>query len=144
MHIPNVFYDPSTGETYNWPLNHSSEDSLGKHRNIRFSAPTSHEGLLKQQADTEPMYLRWKGTILTRAQLRAMIYWYQKCEDHTIQITDPMDNGFEVLISYFDPVRRAVAFNNKDPENAPYVVWDYTIEMLVVTIIKGDWVGVTP
>jgi hypothetical protein len=142
--VPNQFVDPATNETYNWPINHSSEDSMGKKRNIRHSAPTMNTGLNRQQGAPDPMVMRWKGTILTRAQHQAFLYWFEKCETQTIHVVDFHGNRAEIIITNYDPTRRPVLMNRRDPVNAPNVVWDYTLEMEVVSFIAGDWAGVTP
>lgn len=142
--VANRFIDNATSETYDWPLNHHTEESMGRKRNITHSSPTAHTGLNRQQGANDPMNLRWKGTILTRAQLQAFNVWWEKCETRTIDIIDFHGNHFEVIITNFDPTRRPVLMNRHDPVNAPNVVWDYTIEMEIVTIKAGDWAGVTP
>jgi hypothetical protein len=141
---PNQFIDPRTSETYDWPINHHTEESMGKKRNIRHSAPTMLTGLNRQQGAPDPLILRWTGTILTRAQHQAFLAWYTKCDTQTIHVVDFHGNRFEVIITNYDPKRRSVLMNRHDPVNAPNVVWDYTIEMEVVTVVSGDWVGVAP
>jgi hypothetical protein len=142
--VANKFIDPKTGETYSWPINHSSEESMGQKRNIKHSAPTMNTGLNRQQGAPDPMLIRWKGTILTRAQNQAFLQWYAKCDNQTIHVEDFHGNRFEVIIVNYDPTRRPVMMNRHDPVNAPNVIWDYAMEMEVVSIVSGDWVGVTP
>lgn len=143
----NIFTDPNNVRpAYTWPLNHHTEEPVGKHRNVRFSAPTAHIGLVRHLADTDPLILRWKGTILTRAQLVEMLAWFQLCESQTVYIEDFAGDKYETTIVHFDPVRSALTRNLRDPVNAPYWKWEYTIEFDIINIIAGPWAeaGVLP
>ncbi len=141
---PNVFTNPATGETYQWPINHASENAAGKKRNITYSAPTDQNGLLPQQGDDDPLVLSWTGTMLTKAQHDAFWQWYALSRTQTIYISDFAGNTWEVTITNFQPQRRAVARNPRDPLNAPTWVYDYTIEMAVVSIISGGMMVIRP
>ncbi|GAC1522418.1 MAG: hypothetical protein NVS3B1_07760 [Marmoricola sp.] len=143
----NLFVDPNgVRANYSWPVNHHTEEPTGKHRNIRYSAPTAHVGLVKHLGDTDPLILRWKGSIFTRAQLVEMLKWFALCEQQTIYLTDFAGDAYEVLIVHFDPVRVALGGNPRDPVNAPNWKWEYTIEFTIIQMIAGTWfeAGVAP
>lgn len=143
MRVANVFTDPTNAETYAWPINHLTEESAGRSRPITRGAPTgSNVGLNRQQGDPSPATLRFTGTMLTKAQHDETIRWWAKCDTHTIYFKDFSGAEYEVLITNFDPKRRAVARNHKDLANAPTWVYDYTIEMEVLRAISGPWAGV--
>lgn len=142
--IPNVFTDPLTGAQYAWPINHDTEESVGKKRGISHSAPTGLIGLNRQQADSSPLVLKWKGTILTRSQVVNMIAWWQICESRSIYIQDFEGNKYEVIIIDFQPQRVRVARNLRDLVNMPLHIVQYSIEMEVLNILAGVWAGVSP
>jgi hypothetical protein len=142
--IPNIFTNPVNNATYSWPINHNEENEFGKSRQMGDGAPTSSMGLIPQQGASTPMVLEWKGVILTKAHLLQMIFWYQLCESQTIYVSDAAGNKYEVLITDFTEQKKPAAFNPRDPTNAPYWTWDYTLTMRVVRVISGEWAGVTP
>jgi hypothetical protein len=139
---PNVFTNPANGATYTWPINHSEEEAVTKSRQMSDGASTDNIGLIPQQGAPTPMILSWKGSILTKAQLDAIISWYELCETQTIYVQDFSGARYEVLITDFDPQRVAVARNPRDPANAPLWYWTYTLTMRVLKVLSGDWLGV--
>lgn len=140
----NRFTDPNTGSFYDWQINHTSESSFGKARQVTESANTANTGLIKQQGDASPLKLKFQGTIMHKHQKDEFERFWELCESQTIIFKDFAGNEYEVLITVFDPTRHATVRNEKDPANAPLWYWTYEIEMEVVRIIKGDWEGVTP
>lgn len=142
MRTPNVFTDPKTGHTYAWPINHNEEGDIGKSRQMTDGAPTSNIGLIPQQGAATPLILSWKGTILKRAQLVAMIGWYQLCEGQSIYVSDAAGNQYEVLITDFTAQRQPAARNPQDPIEAPLWYWTYTLTMRVLRVLAGEWAGV--
>lgn len=144
---PNTFVDPAgIRPTYAWAINHLTEEPGGKHRNVRSSAPTALTGLNQLQGDEDPLVLRWKGSILTRAQLVEMWHWFALSRDRTIYLYDFAGDGAEVLFTHFDPQRIALAANHADPVHAPLWKWEYTAEFTVVTFLAGPMfeAGVSP
>lgn len=137
---PNIFTDPTTGEQYLWEINHSDEDDSGRDRSITTEANTGNVGLVKQQGELAPLTLRYSGTILTRAQLAQMLAWYAKCETHSIYFTDFAGDSYEVLITAFHPKRLRTMRNPRDP-GARLWYWTYTIEMTVLRVLAGAWLG---
>jgi hypothetical protein len=125
---------------YPWPINHSDEDEVGRDRNITLEANTGNVGLVKQQGELTPLTFRYSGTILTRAQLSQMLFWFTKCETHSIDFTDFAGDSYEVLITSFKPTRHRTLRNPRDP-GAPLWYWTYTIEMMVLTVRAGAWLG---
>lgn len=143
MRTPNQFIDPATGNTYSWPVNHNEEGEFGRSRSMQRTAPSkSGIGLGRQQGEDSPMILQLKGVILHKAQRDAMIAWYALCESQTIYFQDFSGDKYEVIITSFKPTRRGVARNHADLANMPLWVYDYTLEMEVITTLAGAWTGV--
>jgi hypothetical protein len=151
MRIANEFIDPVTAEEWSWPINHNDETGTaakgggqgGIERNYTISAPTSMGIQIRQQAANDPMSLSWKGTALTRAQHQKFLYWFAKCDHHTVILRDFSGDEFEVLITSYIPTRKMVAQNRNDMANAPLWVYDYQIDMDVISVISGDYAGMT-
>lgn len=141
---PEYFIDPTNGNTYQWDINHNAEDSTGKKRTIGHSAPTGKIGLNRQQGDSSPLTLKWKGSILKQSQLTQFIAWWQLCEFHSIHVQDFEGNRYEVIITDFQPTRIRLALNRRDLVNMPFHKYEYTLEMEVLSIVSGVWAGVSP
>lgn len=149
--VPNRFIDPVTATVYDWPVNHNEEDETGKRRNFDRGAPTARPGnsgvgLIRHQSADEPLVLRWRGRILHQSQFAQMIGWWKLCETQSIHVRDFTLAEYEVVIASFTYQRKGVVRNAKDPVNAPLWVWDYTLEMEVLTFVGGEYAlfGVTP
>lgn len=147
MRVANQFIDPATGETWSWPINHNDETGTasksggqgGVERNVTVSAPTSGGPHIRQEAAPDPLSFSWKGTALTRAQHQEFLRWYEKCDHHTIILQDFSGDRFEIMISAYIPVRKAVAQNRNDMANAPLWVYDYQVDIDVIAAIVGDY-----
>jgi hypothetical protein len=147
MRVANQFIDPTTGETWSWPINHSDETGSatksnsqgGVERNITVSAPVGGGVHIRQEAAPDPLAFSWKGTALTRLQHQKFLYWYKMCDSHSIILQDFSGDRFEVLILAYIPVRKAVVQNRNDMTNAPLWVYDYSISLDVIAMIAGDY-----
>lgn len=142
---PNYFSNPANGDRYDWPVNHDTEDAVSKARSITRSATTSNVGIVRQQGDDGPLTLKLSGTILHRDQLRAFWHWYALCRTQTIYFYDFDNQGYEVQITEFSPVRKRTLRNPRDP-SAPLHYWTYSISLDVYALLEGDMAdaGVTP
>lgn len=138
---PNYFINPSDGQTYAWLINHDEEDPSDKKRGISHSAPTNKVGLNKQQGDASPLILRYKGKILKQSQVVTMICWYATCDYQTIYFQDFEGNKYEVIITDLQMSRQRVAKNPQDLVHMRTHIYLYTIEMEVLQIISGVWLG---
>lgn len=137
----NKFINPKDLGEYPWPVNHDTEEQFGKNRSITHSANTANVGLVRQQGETEPLTLRYTGTILTLAQVQAFWVWFNLCDSQTIFFEDCDGNRYEVIIASFLPIKKRVARNMSDPTNAPTNVWTYSIEMDVIRVVSGSLAG---
>lgn len=143
MRTPNQWIDPAgILATYNWPVNHSSEEPLTKSRQMADGAPTSNIGLIPQQGSATPLIWKLKGTIFDDNQHAQNLAFWEACEGRSIYWQDFHGDKYEVIITDYEPNRKAVARNPKFP-NQQYI-WEYTITMRVLTVFSGPWVGVVP
>lgn len=134
-----LYVDDDGAVVYDWPINHSDEDDFGRQRNVEMTASTGGQRLVMQQGDPEPLILRLRGTILTFAQHEMMWAWWVWSTYRTVEFHDFDGNQYEVQILAYKPTRVRVADNPRDRENAPHHIWRYSIEMLVVNVLSGDW-----
>lgn len=132
-----AFIDPSTGYTYEWPINHSEEEQSGKTRKMEHLANTAGTARTSQQGDDSPMLLRWTGTIMTAAQLLTFWQFFGLCSSRTIHVRDFTGDVYEVIITSFTPQRLRTVRNNRDPALAPLHYWKYTMEMEIVSFVSG-------
>lgn len=150
MRVSNRFIDPATAETWDWPINHHDESGTGSKaggqgglgRNFTVSAPTSLGVRIRQQAANDPLSFSFKGTALTRLQHQTFLYWWKKCEHHSIILRDFSGDQFEVMVTAYIPVRKPVAQNRNDMVNAALWVYDYQIDFDVISVVSGDYAGV--
>lgn len=142
----NTFTDPnSVRPTYEWQINHDEEDDFGKSRQVSHGANTANTGLVRQQADDDPMVIRLRGTILHKAQHAEMAAWFALCKTQTVYFEDFSGDKYEVLITAFRPTRQRTIKNPRDFANAPYHYWKYEMEMEVVTFLTGNpWSAAGP
>lgn len=141
--VRNRFTDPLTGSLYDWQVNHTTENSFGKARQVSESANTANTGLIKQQGDASPLQIKVAGTIFHLKQHEEFIRFWELCESQTIIFRDFTGDEYEVMINSYLPVRKMTVKNPRDFKNAPLWYWTYDLEMEVVRIIKGVWAGVT-
>ena len=147
MRIGNQFIDPTTGETWTWPINQNDETGAaskaggqgGVARNLTISAPTSGGPHIRQEGAPDPLSFSWKGTALTRLQHQKFLYWFAKCDHHSIILQDFSGDRFEVFITAYIPVRKPVVQNRNDMTNAPLWIYDYQIDLDVIAAIAGDY-----
>jgi hypothetical protein len=139
------FQNPVNGLVYNWPVNHSDEEAVGKTRPISATAPTGTGLLVRQQGEDAPMQIKWSGTIFHRSQFQQMWAWFNLSRLQSVYLYDYDNQGYEVLITEFQPVRKRTLRNPRDP-SVPYHYWTYTITFDVLTFIAGDMaaMGVAP
>lgn len=135
----NLFINPNTGATYAWEINHTDEQETGRDRQLDFEANTGNVGLVKQQGELTPLVFRYTGTILTSAQLAAMLSWFRLCETQSIYFRDFAGDEYEVTISAFHPLRKRTLRNPRQRELLHY--WSYTIELVVLKVRAGAWAG---
>ena len=141
--VANQFRDPATGDTYDWPINHSDENETARSRNIEHTAPTSGRGLVRQQGDDSPLVFTFSGTILHAAQNARFVEWYELGRDQTVIFRDWTGAEYEVLITAYQPRRERVMWNPRDPDMRDHIIrWSMTLE--VVQVLAGPWEGSAP
>jgi hypothetical protein len=117
--------------TYQLQINHYEEAGNEQTRNVERTANTAGTGFVRQQGASTPEVRRWSGTILTKDQHDQMQAYYLACSTRTIFFTDFTGEEREVVITGFNPVRKATLRNRRDP-SIPYHYWTYEITMEVV------------
>jgi hypothetical protein len=140
--LANEFIDPKTAKKYVWPVNHTEEAEAGVQRTVTRGANTADTGLVRQQADDQPLVFQFSGTIFSQDQLEEMIAWYILCKSQTIQFNKYSGDEYEVIITEFKPTEKKTVHNPKDFANAPLWYWGYTITMEVVRVVSGVWEGI--
>jgi hypothetical protein len=138
-----MFINPASGVTYEWPINHSDETQFGRSRSITTGGNTGHTGLALQQGDDAPMVLELSGTILHQAQFNAFVQWFALCAHQSVHFQDFAGDRYEVIITDFLPLRKRTLRNPRDA-SIPLHYWTYTLKMQVLGFVAGPWVGVTP
>lgn len=140
--LANRFINPVNADTYDWPVNHSEEAEAGVARTVTRGANTAGTGLVRQQADDQPLVFQFQGTIFSEAQIKKFIEWYILCKHQTIFFKKYSGDEFEVIITEFKPTEKKTLHNPKDSAHAPLWYWGYTMTMEVVTVRSGIWAGV--
>lgn len=130
----NRFRDPlAILATYEWEINHGTEEADEKRRNIERTAPTGGVGFVRQQGEASPRVLKRAGDILTMTQKDAMDAYYAACDRSTVFFRDIDGVELEVIITAFNATRVGVAWNQRDTVNMRHHIYRYTIEMEVVS-----------
>lgn len=138
--IPCQFQDPAgVVADYNWAINYLTESPMGRKRSESVTAPTNNTGVVRQQGTEAPINRQLSGTILTEAQHSAFIQWWVLCRTQTIYFQDVNGDLAEVLIVDYEAQKNYTAWNTKDPVNAPYHYYTYTLTMDIITQISGSW-----
>jgi hypothetical protein len=132
----NQFYDPATGETYTWEFNNSTVEAAPRARTIEHLQPTAagweQVTPVRQQGDSAPEIHRLAGTVFSASQHEAFMRFWRTCATQTIHFL-PCDGGrYEVVVRAYEPTRRRVV---KAARGDALHVWDYTLEMEIVTQI---------
>lgn len=132
----NYFIDPSTAEVYRWHANHRPDGDKGtsKKRAIELTANTGNVGLVRQQADSEPLLLKREGVLITLEQEEAMWRWYQLCEDRTIYFVEFNGDAYEVQITSFSVQRKGTGGPTRNGER---FYAEYELEMEVYKVLTG-------
>lgn len=138
-----TFIDPKTGHEYPWLVGHDEEAAVGKSRNVTHSGNTAGTGLTRQQGEPGPLTLKYSGKILHKSQFEEMWKFYELCETQTIYYRDYFGEEFEVVITQFEPIRKATPHNPQDP-NMRLHYYTYTITMEIVAVRAGLLVGLSP
>lgn len=139
--IPNSFVDPRTGISYAWPLNHARDgaEENGLTRSIEHGATTGGIGVVRQQGALSPMTLSRRGTILDPAQHDQMVAWAELGQQQTIYFYDASGDQYEVVVTSFRSKPEGVVRNSRVASTAPQMVWRFTLEMEVVSVLAGTW-----
>lgn len=136
----NTFIDSAPGGlgAYSWTINHNEEGESGSARNIEATANTSGNIAVRQQGEDSPRIIHLQGTILTREQDERFTAYFEACRDRTITFVDFYGQELEVQITSYQPTRKRVARNPRDPAMLLHVI-DYTMDLTVYATRTGPW-----
>lgn len=139
--LANEFINPENSDKYAWEINHSEEGEAGVARSITMGANTAGTGLVRQQADDQPLTFQLIGTIFKESMVEEFIKWYKLCKNQTIFFKKYSGDEYEVSITEFKPTEKKTLHNPKDFANAPLWYWGYTMTIEVITVRSGIWSG---
>jgi hypothetical protein len=142
----NTFEDPNNVRPdYEWHINHDEEGDFGKERRISHGANTATTGLVRQQADDDPLIMQLSGVILHQAQYDEMIAWFALSKTQTLYFEDFAGDRYEILFTSFKPKRFRTIKNPRDFANAPYWFWKYELTFEVVRFLTSNpWSAAGP
>lgn len=135
----NTFLDPRTGHSYTWQINHTEEEEGGVDRPTEVLGRTDG-GYIVQQGAGGPLRLRMTGTILHQHQFDEFKNFVALCRTQTIHFTDFAGDSYEVVVTSWKPVRKRTLRNPRDSAIRLHY-WTYTMELQVVRVIAGTWLG---
>lgn len=129
----NLLFDPASGISYAWPVNHKAVEKAERTRELAELVPTGAgwvDGVRPtiQAGDATPYTLRITGRLWDEAQLTVIQDFVRATKGHTVVFQEPSGERYEVLIEAFEPKRVAVV---RAPNGGRYV-WDYALEMTTI------------
>lgn len=130
------FIDVATGDTYTWEINAEAMPSAVRKRTIEYHHPTAAGWAqvtpVRQQGTTTHELQRLEGTIATQTQHEAFMRFWRISATRTIHYLPCTGGRYEVVVRTYEPTRRRVV---SGPRGATLHIWNYTLEMEIVTQI---------
>ncbi len=103
-----TFYDPGSGDTYEFHINPNTGGSLPFKKNFMYHTTAAPDGkTLIFQGRPEIQTLEFSGTILEQAHFDAFVAWWRM--QNQVRITDDLGRQFWAVIQDFEPQRVASA-----------------------------------
>lgn len=132
--------DPAPGGlgTYSFEVNNNDED-VARRRNVDSFQNTSGGSWIFQQGQDDPLTISISGTMLTKSQNRMLTWFFNRCSQHTMIYEDFEGQQYEVMITAFAPKRVRATRNPRGGVDNPLHYYTYTMEMMVLTVMSGDW-----
>lgn len=128
--------------TYSWDVNYNTEDGFNARRELEVTPNTAGTGFIVQQGADQPMAISFSGKFTKPDQHRQFIAYYAKCKFQSIYFRDFETQLYEVMMTAYLPKRTRAARNPRGGEQAKFHYYEYSMEMTVLRVISGDWVGV--
>jgi hypothetical protein len=139
---PGAPYDPPRdvlyiegGDSFEWPINHSSEDTLTLGRTVEHGAPSQTLNVVRQQSAQGPLLYRLQGTILDPAQRTSLQEFFDAGESSTVIFHHAEGDEYEVILTSLDMPAEKVGVNPQFPDL--YHVWRVRLEMLILHVRAG-------
>lgn len=132
--------DPSGAVgAYVFDIGHDEEDEFGSTTAIERTANTAGTGLVMQAGEPSIDPIRITGKAMKLSQYQKLVAFERQSKLNTLIWTDFFGDSYEVVISSFKAKRVRTLFNRRDPANMRYHIYQYTLEMTVVTVRAGAW-----
>lgn len=134
--------DPAPGGlgTYDWQVNYSEEGEFGRSRNLDVTTTTDGTKIIVQQGEDEPMNISVQGTILHANQHNKFVDYFKKSKLQSLIFQDFEGHQYEVMMTAYKPQRQRTIRNPRDSTIRLHY-YTYTLEMFVLRVISGPWVG---
>lgn len=132
--------DPSGAlGVYTWDVGYNEEGEFGQRRNLEAIANTAGTGYVVQQGQDEPQAISVSGKFTTKAQHQQFIRFFKRGKLQSMIFEDFEGAQYEVLITAYLPKRMRASRNPRGGASAMYHYYSYTLEMMVLRVITGDW-----
>lgn len=135
MSARNQFKDPRTGSVYVWQENHREEQGGAVVRAVTAEQPTIGRWRtvrsIRQQGSSDLTIFKLAGTVPTRAQHDAFLYYLELSIAQTIYFIHAAGGIFECQLSDYEPLRKYVV---RGPHGENYI-WDYTMQIDVIAVL---------
>lgn len=134
--------DPSPGGlgTYDWQVNYNEEGEFGRARNLDVTTTTNGAVMIVQQGEDDPLKISVQGTILHANQHNEFVGYFKKSKLQSLIFQDFEGHQYEVMLESYKPKRLRTIRNPRDP-SIPLHYYTYSMDMLVLRVISGPWVG---
>jgi hypothetical protein len=133
------FTNPRTGETYDFAINHFTEDVRRAAFDAELGAPNPDVGLVRQQGSEGIAPLSISGMIVDPAQNARFEAFFAECEDDELVFHDALGDEALVLIESYDSQLQRTPRNPHDPNLRLW--WRYTLVMTIIEVRAGSFVG---
>lgn len=125
--------------TYVFDIGHDEEEEFGSTTSIERTANTSGTGVVMQAGEPVIDPIRITGKAMKLSQYQKLVAFERQSKLNTLIWTDFFGDSYEVVISSFKAKRVRTLLNRRDLPNMRYHIYQYTLEMTVVTVRAGAW-----
>lgn len=96
------FYDPDTGQLYEFDINPSEQDYQPFAKRILYTNTLPRKSII-YEVQKDATTVGWSGTVLLQGQLAAFQSWFDNRA--VVQLTDDLGRTFDIYITEFTPKR---------------------------------------
>lgn len=99
------FYDPSTVETYTFPINPSEGGTPTRQKQFVYQSTSAPDGkTIVFEGRQQPKRINFSGTVLDEAHYTALNTWFD--HHNQIRLTDDLGRQFYIVIEQLDMTRK--------------------------------------